>query len=172
MFIDKDQKRANYNVICNLPDAQGTKWPHPLTAAQLAELGYTEIPDPVPPTPPEGLTVDEAFIYNELTDTPYAQWTPKAPEQLKAILVRKFEGALDAHLDATAREHRYNDRFTFALRAGYAGPFHAEGVAFAQWMDSCNAQAYQLLLDVEAGAAVMPESIEAFIATLPVFTKP
>ena len=172
MFIDKDQKRANYNVICNLPDKDGTKWPYPLTVAQLAELGYTEIPDPTPPTPLIGLTVEEAFFYNELTDAPYAQWTPKASEQLKEILVRKFEAALDAHLDATAREHRYNDRFTFALRAGYAGPFHDEGVAFAQWMDACNAQAYQLLLDVEAGHVAAPASVEAFIAMLPAFVKP
>ena len=85
MFIDNYQKRANYNVICNLPDKDGTKRPHPLTAAQLAELGYVEIPDPVPPTPPEGFTVDEAFFYNELTDAPYAEWTLKSPEQLNDI---------------------------------------------------------------------------------------
>ena len=85
MFIDNYQKRANYNVICYLPDAQGTKWPHPLTTAQLTELGYTEISDPVPPTPPEGFTVDEAFFYNELTDAPYAEWTLKSPEQLNDI---------------------------------------------------------------------------------------
>ena len=85
MFIDKDQKRANYNVICNLPDKDGTKRPYPLTLVQLAELGYTEISDPVPPTPPEGFTVEEAFFYNELTDAPYAEWTLKSPEQLNDI---------------------------------------------------------------------------------------
>lgn len=96
MFIDKDQKRANYYVICNLPDAQGTKWPHPLTPAQLAELGYTEIPDPVPPTPPEGFTVEEAFFYNELNDAPYAEWTLKAPEQLKQLWNDKLQAQIDA----------------------------------------------------------------------------
>ena len=96
MFIDKYQKRANYNVICNLPDAQGTKWPHPLTPAQLAELGYVEIPDPVPPTPPEGFTVEEAFFYNELTDAPYAQWTLKSPEQLKSITSSKAQNQINA----------------------------------------------------------------------------
>ena len=165
MFIWKESK-LRANPYAAYTDENGTKY---LTIPRdLLE----EIPDPTPPTPPAGLTVDEAFFYNELTDAPYAQWTLKSSERLKETLVRKFEAALDAHLDATAREHRYNDRFTFALRAGYAGPFHDEGVAFAQWMDACNAQAYQLLLDVEAGTATMPASVEAFIATLPVFVKP
>lgn len=83
------------------------------------------------------------------------------------LTVEDFEAALDAHLDAKAKERRYNDRFTCALRAGYTGPFQAEGVAFAQWMDNCNAYAYQLLTDVGAGNRQPPASIEAFIEELP-----
>ena len=96
MFIDKYQKRANYNVICYMPDAQGTKWPHPLTTAQLTELGYTEIPDPVPPTPPDGFTVEEAFFYNELTDAPYAEWTLKDADYLKQLWNDKLQAQIDA----------------------------------------------------------------------------
>ena len=113
MFIDKDQKRANYNVICNLPDKDGTKRPHPLTAAQLAELGYVEIPDPVPPTPPDGFTVEEAFFYNELTDAPYAEWTQKAPEQLSDIRRNKIImqiAQLEAQQGRAVREAALGDR--------------------------------------------------------------
>ena len=38
-----------------------------------------------------------------------------------------FDAALVAYLDATARERRYDNRVTCALRAGYPGPFQAEG---------------------------------------------
>ena len=84
-----------------------------------------------------------------------------------ALTVADYERALDAHLDAKAKERRYNDRFTCALRAGYTGPFQAEGIAFAQWMDNCNAYAYQLLTDVEAGNRQPPATIAAFVEELP-----
>lgn len=88
-----------------------------------------------------------------------------------ADIVADYERALDQHLDAAAQSRRYNDRFTFALRAGYPGPYHAEAVVFAAWMDDCNAQAYQLLQDVQAGTATLP-TVEAFIAALPVLVLP
>ena len=93
------------------------------------------------------------------------------PVLTDAQLIALYEGDLDLHLDTVARAHRYSDRFTFALRAGYPGPFQSEGIAFAQWMDACNAQAYQLLQDVQAGTAALP-TVEAFIAALPVLVLP
>lgn len=89
-----------------------------------------------------------------------------APPPTQAQVIAQYEAALDAHLDSVAKQHRYNDRFTFALRAGYHGPYHDEGVAFAQWMDNCNAQAYATLQAVLAGQAAMP-SVEDFIGGLP-----
>lgn len=53
--------------------------------------------------------------------------------------------ALENHYDATARQRNYDNRVTCALRAGYPGPFQAEGLAFATWMDGCNAAAYAAL---------------------------
>lgn len=82
--------------------------------------------------------------------------------------VGRYEAALDAHLDAVARLYRYDNRFTFALRAAYPGPWQAEGAAFAQWMDACNAQAFALLQEVLAGQAPLP-SLADFIAALPEF---
>jgi hypothetical protein len=80
----------------------------------------------------------------------------------------KYESALDAHLDAVAKQYRYDTRFTFALRAAYPGPWQAEGIAFAQWMDACNIQAFTLLQQVLAGQAALP-SLADFIASLPEF---
>lgn len=86
-------------------------------------------------------------------------------------IISSYEAALDAHLDAVAQQHRYRDRVTFAMRAGYPGPYQAEGTAFGIWMDNCNQQAYALLQAVMAGEAEMP-SKEAFIASLPEFVLP
>lgn len=82
--------------------------------------------------------------------------------------IAQYESALDAHLDSVAILHRYDSRFTFALRAGYDGPYRSEATAFAQWMDLCNLQAYALLEEVVAGRVEQP-SIEEFIDGLPVF---
>lgn len=94
---------------------------------------------------------------------------PPAPDQSE--IIKMYESALDAHMDSVAKMHRYDNRFTFALRAGYAGPYHAEGAAFAVWMDQCNVKAFGLLNDVLDGKAAMP-SIEDFIAGLPAFVLP
>ena len=90
--------------------------------------------------------------------------TPPTTEQL----IAEYEAALDAHLDAVAQQHRYRDRVTFALRAGYPNPWQSAGAAFGSWMDSCNAQAYALLESVLAGGAELPTKA-AFIASLPPF---
>ena len=92
---------------------------------------------------------------------------PKPPD-----IVAVFDAALTAHLDNTAKQRRNDNRITCAVRAGYAGPFQAEGAAFALWMDECNALAYQMLAAVQAGTASMPESPQAFIDTLPAIVWP
>lgn len=68
--------------------------------------------------------------------------------------------------DTTAQSRHYDNRITCALRAGYPGPFHDEGVAFATWMDNCNAQGYAMLAQVQAGTMPMPAAVEAALALL------
>lgn len=68
--------------------------------------------------------------------------------------------------DRTAQERNYDNRITCALRAGYPGPFNAEGVAFATWMDTQNAKAYTLLSQVGAGTMPMPSSVAEALALL------
>lgn len=91
--------------------------------------------------------------------------------QEQSDLIKRYEAALDAHLDSVARAHRYTDRFTFALRAGYPGPYQSEGAAFATWMDACNVQSFSLLQQVLEGQESLP-SLEAFISGLPAFVLP
>lgn len=105
-----------------------------------------------------------------IEDIPHPVQEP-APEPTQAEIIAQYERALDAHLDATAQAHRYDNRFTFALRSGYTGPYQADGKAFGTWMDDCNAQAYALLKDVVDGKKTMP-TINDFIAGLPPFALP
>lgn len=55
--------------------------------------------------------------------------------------------------------------------AGYPGPFQAEGIAFAQWMDDCNATGYQVMSEVESGARG-PLSVAEYIDLLPILELP
>ena len=78
---------------------------------------------------------------------------------------------LENHYDTVAQEKRYDNRYTCALRAGYSGPFQAEGQAFAVWMDTCNAHGYQIIADVLDGKRTIPTATE-LVAELPVITWP
>lgn len=74
--------------------------------------------------------------------------------------------AMELLFDTTAQSRRYDNRLTCALRAGYAGPFQAEGLAFATWMDRQNAIAYQMLAQVQAGTMAMPSTLDDALALL------
>lgn len=97
-----------------------------------------------------------------------------APEQVASNeleatlkLQRDIITAMDNLFDTTAQSKKYDSRVTCALRAGYTGPFQAEGIAFAQWMDTCNALGYQMLAEVQAGTRPMPSSVAEALALLP-----
>ena len=82
------------------------------------------------------------------------------------LTLADYDAALTAHLDAVAHTRSYADRISCAVRAGYPGPFHAEGVAFATWMDNCNALAYQMLGAFQQGLIPQP-SVADLLAALP-----
>ena len=113
----------------------------------------------------------EAAPYEDLIAEVEATYVPPEPHSIEERIA-VFDAALAAHLDATARERRYDNRITCALRAGYPGPFQAEGIAFASWMDQCNALAYQLLAEVVARTRPMPDSPEALIDLMPAMVWP
>lgn len=86
--------------------------------------------------------------------------------------IREIVAAMEALFDTTAQSKRYDNRITCALRAGYPGPFQAEGMAFATWMDNCNATAYQMLAQVQAGTMQMPDTTADALALLPTMVWP
>ena len=89
------------------------------------------------------------------------------PEQILASLTQ----ALQSHLDTEAQTKRYDNIKSAALRAGYPGPFHDEGVAAATWMDTCFALGYTILAEVQAQTRPMPTEAE-LIALLPPMVWP
>lgn len=96
---------------------------------------------------------------------------PRPIEQIFAMVESDYTARLEQHYDAVARQRRYDNRITCALRAGYAGPFQSEGQAFAQWMDACNAQGYEIMAEVAAGERELP-TFEDVMAELPAMVWP
>lgn len=96
-------------------------------------------------------------------------WPPAPPfkERQAALLVE-----VDKHLNAAARAKGYDSRNSFYMRAAVPGsPFHAEGVAFATWMDSVYAKCYEVLAQVLASEIPEPTAAE-LLAMLPVLQLP
>lgn len=83
--------------------------------------------------------------------------------------IKLIEIAIQKHLDAAAKVKGYDSIHTAALRTAYVGPFQAEGLAYAQWMDTCWSVAYTMLADYQAGTIQEPTVAEV-IAALPVLT--
>lgn len=90
---------------------------------------------------------------------------------IQSRILDKYQKAHDAHLDAAAKARRYDSIHTAALRAGFPGPFHDEGVAFATWMDACNATGYQVIEQIMSGE-IDPPTVEEYIAMLPALALP
>jgi len=84
-----------------------------------------------------------------------------------ALTVQAIVDAMTALFDTTAQAKSYDNRITCTMRAGYPGPFQAEGIAFATWMDTCNATAYVMLAEVQAGTMPMPATLDAALSLLP-----
>lgn len=96
----------------------------------------------------------------------------QARAQAAEMHVAAIVKAMEQLFDATAQSRRYDNRITCALRAGYPGPFQAEGAAFATWMDTCNATAYQMLAEVHAGTRPMPATTADALSLLPTMEWP
>jgi len=88
-------------------------------------------------------------------------------QQDSVAIQAELTQVLDTHLDTVAQQRLYNDRFTCSLRAGYPGPFQAEGQTFAIWMDNCNITAYQIMAEVKQGSRPIPTGAE-LIAEMPI----
>ncbi len=61
------------------------------------------------------------------------------------------EGMTAQRLNDEAKARGYDSIHAAALRAAYPGPYRAEGIALATWMDACWAAAYALLPTLAIG---------------------
>ena len=73
---------------------------------------------------------------------------------------------LQAFLDQAAQAKGYDDIKSAALRAGYPGPFHDEGVKFAIWMDACWSTGLTLLNEFQANMIPKP-TLDQVLTALP-----
>lgn len=88
--------------------------------------------------------------------------------QDSVLTLADFQRAHDKHINAPAVARQYDSFVTFAMRAGYAGPYQAEATTYASWMDTCNQLGYQILAEVQAGTRAMFATTAEYIALLPV----
>lgn len=138
--------------------------------------GAVPIENPKAPVPAGLLTAPPALTGTQVAQAVGNAWVvlpeyppvPPAP----APTVADFDAALTAHLDATAQQRRWESRITLAVRAGYPNAWQAEAIAFGTWMDTCNAMAYTLLAEVQAGTRPLPATTQALIDTLPAMVWP
>lgn len=93
-----------------------------------------------------------------------------APPPAMPALV-DYDQALVVHLDAVARSRNWADRISLMARAGFAGPWQAEAIAFGQWADGCNVIALRMLDEYQAGTIEQP-TVDEVIAALPEMVWP
>ena len=108
--------------------------------------------------------------YEELIALVESNIKPVTPPTLSE-LIPQYEAVLDNYLDSVAQKYRFKNRENLSLRAGYPSAYQPLALAYAEWMDGCNVQAYQGLQDVIDKKRSLP-AIEGFIAELPAFAFP
>lgn len=85
-----------------------------------------------------------------------------------ALTASDFTGAVQAHLDATARTRNYDGILSACSYATSTNlPFSVEGQACVAWRDAVWLYCYQQLALVQAGSRAIPASTAAFIDELP-----
>lgn len=85
----------------------------------------------------------------------------------QASVVEQFRSAIQAHVDATARDRSYDSGNSLASYTSSTNPaWAAEATAFVAWRDAVWLYAYAELDKVLAGERPQP-TVEAFLAELP-----
>ncbi|MBL4929322.1 hypothetical protein [Fuscibacter oryzae] len=132
----------------------------------VPEGGWFDLPGGVSVSPAHaGWSNADGYSLEPLTEEP--------PEPPAPPTMNDYRMAIDANVEAVAREWGYNGA---AHIAGYVSStvpqWAAEAVAFIAWRDQVWLAAIAALAEIEAGTQPAPESIPAFLATLPAAVRP
>ncbi len=106
--------------------------------------------------------------FTDITDTPeyIAKHTP--PEPTPEEIIRGYEDAVQAHLDATAQSRGYDNTYTcLSYLSSTDDIWYRESRAFNAWRDQVWRRCHEILNAVMAGEYA-PPSIEELLAMLPV----
>ena len=104
-----------------------------------------------------------AWVAEGNTPTSPPEPPPPTPEEVQADLTI----AVQAHLDKTAQERRYDNILSLCTYATSPNPkFAAEGQAGVAWRDAVWTKCYAVLADVNAGMRSIPTSGD-LVAELP-----
>ena len=83
-----------------------------------------------------------------------------------------FQDAIEAHVEATARERDYSSAVSLASYVGSTvATWAAEAQAFVEWRDKVWQKVYADLDEVQSGEREQP-TVEAFLADLPAIVWP
>lgn len=85
--------------------------------------------------------------------------------------VTDYTAAVQRLLDAEAQAHGYDGILSAASYAAVAGPFQAEGIAFATYRSDCWAYCYAQLAAVQGGQRPQP-SVDELLGELPALVLP
>jgi hypothetical protein len=96
---------------------------------------------------------------------------PPTPAPTQAEITQNLENAVQEFIHKKAQERNWDTIYTATLRAAYIGPWQAEGLKYAQWMDKCWEYAFKVESDCQAGLRTIPTAAE-LIAELPVLVVP
>lgn len=93
--------------------------------------------------------------------------SPPTPEQI----AEQYVDAVQRHMDAKARERRYDNIVSACSYAAAPNAFQAESQAYLAWRAACWQHLYQMQTDVMAGERQLPD-IADLIAELPALALP
>lgn len=117
-------------------------------------------------------------LHSQLMAAPTINWTTDppsigaAPEPSAEAIINSISAKVQAFMDSKASERGYDNIRSAAVRAALpASPFHAEGVAYGEWMDKCWASCYVMLNKAQKGEIPTPTAQDV-INQLPTLVLP
>lgn len=155
-----------YSHMDLVRDFPATSFPSPLSADDLIDFDVVIVA--ASPQPEHNALFSYCIETTPVSiDGSWVQAWEVVPRPFELVM-RDFQDAHDAYINAPALARNYDSFATFALRASRAGPWQADGIAFFDWMETCNSIGFGVLAEVNAGTRQPPASIAEYLALLPV----